>query len=67
MPGTPPWWRPPAALWQRFFGQLIDGAVAFGLAIGVALLPPFHNLIAPCLAFVAYVLFEPLRVLRSSG
>jgi len=57
MPGTPPWGRPLAALWQRFFGQLIDGAVAFGLAIAVAFLPPFHNIIASYLAFVAYVLF----------
>ena len=57
MPGTPPWGRPLAALWQRFFGQLIDGAVAVGLAIAVAFLPPFHNIIASYLAFVAYVLF----------
>ena len=47
MPGTPPWERPLASLPQRFFGQLIDGAVALGLAVGVVVLTPLDNIVAP--------------------
>jgi len=57
MPGTPPMGRPLASLSQRFFGQLIDGAVAFGLAIGVVVLTPLDNIVAPYLVFISYVLF----------
>lgn len=57
MSGTPPWERPLASLPQRFFGQLIDGAVALGLAVGVVVLTPLDNIVAPYLVFIAYVLF----------